>query len=92
MPVSKAPYKRKYHHVGGRGSESTVVCGFCGCIVPRYKTMPTYRGFRITDPIILKAMVDRHALMSATKVYACPKCARHRRIVVIKRNKRKMRR
>lgn len=81
MPVSSAPYTRKYVHTASRGSETTVTCGYCGRKVPRYKTIAKFRGFRITDPTILKAIDPKMMSMYTQKVYACPSCARHRGIV-----------
>jgi hypothetical protein len=42
-------YKRGWHHTKKRGKESTVVCGFCGRVVPKYKTFSVVRGFRVND-------------------------------------------
>ncbi|MFH1105992.1 MAG: hypothetical protein V1731_02145 [Candidatus Aenigmatarchaeota archaeon] len=81
MPISTAPYTRKYHHTKSRGSETTVTCGFCGRMVPRYKTFTTMRGFRITDPSILKEIDPRFVSVYSQKIYACPSCARHRGII-----------
>ncbi len=81
MPVSEAPYTRKYQHTKSRGHESLVRCGYCGRIVPRYKTFISSRGFRVTDPTILQ-QVDRKYIHTFTqKTYACPSCARFRGIV-----------
>ncbi len=81
MPEGKAPYKRGWHSARGRGHQSTVVCGFCGRTVPRYKTFTTYRGFRITDPFLRKELDRSSTSFNQEKVYACPACARHRSIV-----------
>lgn len=81
MPVGKAPYKRGWQSARSRGHQSSVNCGFCGKIVPRYKTFTTYRGFRITDPFLRRELADNHTPYSQEKVYACPSCARHRSIV-----------
>ena len=81
MPVSKAPYTRKYEHTKSRGHEALVTCGYCGKKVPRYKTFVRYSGFRINDPTILKQVDRRFIHMASQKMYACPKCARFFRIV-----------
>ena len=89
MPVSKAPYTRKYQHTKRRGREGTVTCGYCGKQVPRYKTMIKFRGFRITDPTILQ-QVDRTQIhMTRQKIYVCPSCARFHKIVQRGRTVRK---
>ncbi len=81
MPISVAPYTRKYHHTKSRGHESAVDCGYCGRKVPRYKCIVKFRGFRFTDPAILK-MVDRKSIhMASNKMYICPSCARHHKVV-----------
>jgi len=81
MPVSEAPYTRRYLHTKSRGRESLVVCGYCGKKVPRYKTFTKTRGFRITDPGILQQVDKRQLHMVRYKVYACPSCARMRGII-----------
>ncbi|HIQ49723.1 MAG TPA: hypothetical protein EYH56_00850 [Nanoarchaeota archaeon] len=81
MPISVAPYTRKYEHTKRRGRESTVLCGFCGKKVPRYKTIVTYRGFRITDPLILQSVDKRMVHLFKQKIYVCPSCARFHGIV-----------
>lgn len=81
MPISKAPYTRKYHHTKTRGRESLVNCGFCGKKVPRYKTFTATRGFRITDPAILQQVDRKNIHMFSRKLYACPSCARFHSIV-----------
>ena len=81
MPVSEAPYTRKYEHTKRRGRESTVLCGFCVRKVPRYKTITAYRGFRITDPGILKDVDRRMVHFFRQKIYVCPSCARFHGIV-----------
>lgn len=73
-------YKRGWTHTKRRGSEASISCGFCGKIVPKYKTFPVFRGFRITDPGLRKDLSGKLSFMS-NKVYACPACARHRNIV-----------
>ncbi|MCK4555002.1 MAG: hypothetical protein KAT83_00190 [Candidatus Aenigmarchaeota archaeon] len=80
MPEIKT-YKRGHKQTGGRGHQSTVSCGFCGTIVPRYKTFTTQRGFRITDPLLRKEVDRQDVSTTVEKVYACPACARHRSIV-----------
>lgn len=81
MPVSTAPYTRKYAHTKARGKERQVVCGYCGRLVPRYKTFTKIKGFRITDPTVLQQVDRRQMHMFRQKVYACPSCARFRGIV-----------
>ena len=82
-----APYKRGYTHTKSKGHESNVECGFCGRTVPRWKTFVTYKGFRITDPV-LRQQIDRRAMsMFERKMYACPSCARHRGIVKVGRSR-----
>lgn len=73
-------YKRGWHHTKTRGRESLTICGFCGRRVPKYKTFPVMRGFRITDPILRKEL-GRQVSFMQNKIYACPACARHRNIV-----------
>jgi len=81
MGGSKKFYKRGWNHTKTRGKESVVTCGFCGRKVPRYKTFPVMKGFRITDPIIKKEIGRGNVFFSQQKIYACPACARHRNIV-----------
>jgi small subunit ribosomal protein S26e len=81
IPVSTAPYTRKYQHTHQRGSEATVRCDKCGRIVPRWKTFISYRGFRINDPVILKQMDRRFLHLMREKQRVCPKCARFYHIV-----------
>ena len=81
MPVSEAPYTRKYAHTKTRGHEGVVSCGYCGRQVPRYKTFTIFKGFRITDPVILQAIDKRQMHMFSRKLYVCPSCARFHRIV-----------
>jgi len=81
IPVSKAPYTRKYLHTSSRGHEQLVICGYCGKRVPRYKCFQKYRGFRISDPSILKQVDRRNIHMSSHKMYVCPKCARFYKVV-----------
>ncbi len=72
-------YKRGWSHTKGRGREGTTVCGFCGKQVPKYKCIPVFRGFRISDPVIRKEIGNQSSFLQ-NKVYACPACARHRKI------------
>ena len=89
MPVSKAPYTRKYQHTHQRGHEQLVVCAKCGKQVPRYKAFIKYVGFRISDPGILQ-QVDRSQIhMMRQKKYVCPKCARFYKVVQPGRTVRK---
>jgi len=83
-----APYKRGYHHTGHRGSESRVTCGFCGRLVPRFKTFVQFRGFRITDPGLRRELDRRQISTMGQKMYVCPSCARHRGIVKIGRSRK----
>jgi len=78
-------YKRGWHHTKNRGKETNVTCGFCGRMVPKYKTFPVYRGFSISDPSLRKELGMRNFSLFSTKIYACPSCARHRRIIKKKR-------
>ncbi len=89
MPVSEAPYTRSYEHTKHRGRESTVLCGVCGKKVPRYKALVTYRGFRITDPVILQQVDKRQIHLTRHKIYVCPSCARFHGIVQRGKTKRK---
>lgn len=78
--MATAPYKRTHKHGKGRGDEQTVVCSFCGKKVPKYKTFSVQRGFSISDSSLRKEL-SRDILMTPTrKLYACPSCARHRKI------------
>lgn len=76
----KGAYRRGWHHTKTRGRETTITCGFCGRKVPRYKTFPVYRSFSLNDPMLRKEL-GRRLSLSTTKMYACPACARHRKIV-----------
>jgi small subunit ribosomal protein S26e len=78
---SKQFYRRGWHHTRTRGRETSVTCGFCGKKVPKYKTFAVYRGFSVSDPSIRKEIGRRGASLFSTKIYACPACARHRRII-----------
>ena len=88
MGGRKRFYKRGWHHTKVRGRESMVSCGFCGRQVPKYKTFPVVRGFRINDPLLRKELgyAGRMSLsLMQTKMYACPGCARFHKIVRKKR-------
>ena len=85
MSQSRKPYRRGWTHTKTRGRESMITCSFCGRKVPRYKTFPTVKGFRITDPVIRKELGPRNPFFTQQKMYACPACARHRNIVRKKR-------
>jgi len=76
MPISTAPYKRKYAHTKSRGREGTVRCDGCGREVPKWKTFTKIKGFRITDPTILKQVDRRFIHLMKRKVRLCPSCAR----------------
>jgi len=81
-------YKRGWSHTKTRGKESTVVCSFCGKRVPKYKTFPIVKGFRLNDPVLRKRFGSsgrRGLSLLQSKMYACPACARHRNIVRRKR-------
>ncbi len=81
MPVSGAPYTRNYAHTKHRGHESQVNCGYCGRLVPRYKTFVKFRGFRINDPSILQQVDRRFMHFARQKMYVCPSCARSHKVV-----------
>ncbi len=81
MPISTAPYTRKYWHTKSRGSETTVRCDYCNREVPKYKTFSITRGFRISDPAILQQVDRRMVHMLQRKMHVCPSCARFRGIV-----------
>jgi ribosomal protein S26 len=86
--MTKKAYKRGWQHTKTRGREGTVTCGFCGKRVPKYKTFPTFKGLRISDPLLRQELGDRARrgiTLTSSKVYACPACARHRNIVRKKR-------
>ncbi|MBU0898974.1 MAG: 30S ribosomal protein S26e [Nanoarchaeota archaeon] len=81
-------YKRGWHHTKTRGKEGTITCSFCGRKVPKYKTFPVTRGFSINDPVLKKELGSRARYginLSQSTSYACPGCARHRKIVRKKR-------
>lgn len=80
--MKKSGYKRGWTHTKKRGSEHTITCSFCGKKVPKYKTFPVTRGFKISDPVLRKEIGARKVFsLSFNKMYACPACARHRGIV-----------
>lgn len=81
LPVSKAPYKRTYKHVKGRGNEEKVRCGKCGRLVPKWKTFTTYQGFRLNDPSLRKQIDRRQMHFFSRRIRVCPKCARFYHIV-----------
>ncbi len=83
--TKKRFYRRGWHHTKARGKETLVTCGFCGRKVPKYKTFAMYRGLSISDPSLRKELGRGRFSLSSTKVYACPACARHRKIVKKKR-------
>lgn len=89
MPISEAPYTRKWQHSKSRGHEGTVRCGYCGRQVPRYKTFIKFRGFRITDPTVLQQVERRYIHTFSQKIYVCPSCARFHHIVQRGRTVRK---
>jgi small subunit ribosomal protein S26e len=89
LPISTAPYKRAYAHTRTRGKEGLVRCGYCGRLVPRYKTLIKYRGFRINDPTLLKQVPRYQMHMFSQKMYVCPSCARFRRVIQPGRSVRK---
>lgn len=81
MPISTAPYKRTYQHTKSRGRETTISCGVCGRLVPRYKTFVLTKSFRITDPSILQQVDRRFVRMLSRKIRLCPACARFQGVV-----------
>ncbi|MBS3053084.1 MAG: hypothetical protein J4469_01150 [Candidatus Aenigmarchaeota archaeon] len=83
-----APYRRGYTHTKSKGHESTVTCSYCGKSVPRWKTFTTYKGFRITDPVLRKQIDPRFTSTFSRKFYACPSCARYRGIVQVGRSRK----
>ena len=50
--MARHGYTRGWTHTKTRGRENTVNCGFCGKLVPRYKTFPIVKGIRINDPLL----------------------------------------
>ncbi|MEM5798176.1 MAG: hypothetical protein QW703_00615 [Candidatus Aenigmatarchaeota archaeon] len=82
--MKKGFYKRGWKHTKRRGREATVICGYCGRIVPKYKTFSVTKGMKITDPLLRKEL-GRKISMLSEKLYACPACARFHRIVRKKR-------
>jgi len=89
MPISKAPYKRSYKHVKGRGSESMVSCDACGRKVPRYKTFVVRRGMRIRDPVVLQQIDRRMLHLMSRTMRLCPACARFRKVSMPGKSQRK---
>lgn len=79
-------YKRGWSHTKRRGHETNVNCGFCGRIVPKFRTFPVTRGFSIRDPALRKEIGSELPFLT-NKIYACPSCARHRSIVIKNRNR-----
>ena len=79
--ISEVPYKRGYKHGKNRGQETKINCDFCSKQVPRWKTFPVFRGFRINDPMLKKTMDRRMVSGLERKMMACPSCARHRGII-----------
>lgn len=78
--MTRKAYRRGWDHTKGRGKETTVTCEFCGRQVPKYKCFPVFKGFRINDPLVRKELGNSASFMQS-KSYACPACARHRKIV-----------
>jgi len=78
-----APYRRTYQHTKSKGHEANVSCGYCGRQVPRWKTIPVYKSFRITDPVLRKQIDPRFVSGFERKLYVCPSCARYRGVVRI---------
>ena len=76
-----APYRRGYTHTKSKGHEHTVNCGYCGKIVPKWKCIPIFKGFRINDPVLRKQIDPRYASGFQRKMYVCPSCARYRGVV-----------
>jgi small subunit ribosomal protein S26e len=81
MPISTAPYTRRYAHTKGRGSEGSVICAYCKRQVPRWKAFVKYRGFRINDPALMRQIPRYQIHTFSQKIYVCPSCARTRKIV-----------
>ena len=87
ISVMSAPYTRGYTHSRERGQEKKINCGYCGRLVPRWKTFPVEKSFRISDPFIMKNIDMRRVSTWGRKIYACPGCARFRGIVQIGRSR-----
>jgi len=81
LPVSTAPYTRKYKHTKTRGKEGLIRCDRCGRLVPRWKTFTVHRGFRIRDPVILKQVNKKFLHLMRQKQRVCTKCARFYHVV-----------
>ncbi len=79
-------YKRGWSHTKRRGHETNVNCGFCGRIVPKFRTFAVVKGFGIKDPALRKEIGGDIPFLTS-KLYACPSCARHRSIVQKNRNR-----
>ncbi|MCK4428995.1 MAG: hypothetical protein KAU95_01365 [Candidatus Aenigmarchaeota archaeon] len=78
--MATAPYKRTHKHGKGRGDELSVVCSFCGKKVPKYKTFCVQKGFSISDSTLRKELPRNSLMLPIRRLYACPSCARHRKI------------
>jgi len=76
MPISTAPYRRKYSHTKSRGKERVITCGVCGREVPRWKTFFVNKRFTIRDPVILQQVDRRMIHLLNKKMRVCPSCAR----------------
>ena len=83
-----APYKRKYKHTKSKGSETSVICSYCGRKVPKWKSFSVMKRFNIGDPVLRKQIDMRRVGMFSRKSYACPSCARHRGIVQIGKSRK----
>lgn len=83
---SRQFYKRGWSHTKRRGHETNVNCGFCGRMVPKYRTFAVVKGFSIKDAELRKEIGGDLPFLT-NKVYACPSCARHRSIVKKNRNR-----
>ena len=79
-------YKRGWSHTKRRGHETNVNCGFCGRIVPKFRTFPVVKAFGIKDPELRREIGNEMPFLTS-KMYACPSCARHRGIVQKNRNR-----
>jgi len=91
MPISRAPYKRGYKHVKGRGRESLVECDGCGRRVPRYKTFVVRRGMRF-GPDIMNQVDRRFVHMMVRVSRFCPACARFRKVSEPEKSRKSSRR
>jgi small subunit ribosomal protein S26e len=86
--VMGAPYTRRYHHSKNTGKEGKVKCNYCGRLVPRWKTFSSFKGFRVSDPVIRQSIDRRYVSAYNKKIYVCPACARYRRIVQVGRSRK----